>query len=407
MSNLSYKDSNLKYIFSIFIFFIFIGPSISLGPLKMYHFSVAGLLALAFFSCLKFMRVAKGELVSFLVLLAFLFVLFIKHFAFNSIDTRYFIYLFYFFITYSVFIFSRHALDLLGLERVSRIILFVSYLNFSVALLELVLGISLFGLNPLSGDFQNASSLWGNVNTNAICLLFSSVAVYYSGRKDHYFYLTILLIVYCLAIHSKLALMATVGQMCFLLMASSNKARVYFLIISVVIGSIGMIFLSNHLESLIGAISQAWHFLGNTKELKAVVESGSLESIAVRAYALSEMIQMVKGFSFLDYALGVGFGSIDISFYNETWMKTVSHFPPHFFYMEMLVYTGFSFFIFYFLQFKILSGKFCLKYCLILLPTLLSIISVSSAVYFTPYYFFLALIVYLNSSNSRRSSNVL
>ncbi|WP_162924146.1 hypothetical protein [Shewanella algidipiscicola] len=398
----NYKDRNSLFMYSIFIFFIFIGPSISLGPLKMYHFSVGVILAVAFFSCLKFMHVAKEELLSFLLLLAFLSVLFIKHLAFDTIDSRYFLYVFYFFVTYFVFTFSRQALHRLGLERVAEIIIFVSYLNFAVAFVELLLGVSIFGLNPLNGDFQNASSLWGNVNSNAICLLFSSVAVYYSGKKGHYFYLTILLIAYCLAIHSKLALMATLGQMCFLLMANSNKARVYFLIFSVIASTIGVVFLSNHLESLIEAVSRAWHFLANTQELKSVVESGSLESIAVRAYALSEMIKIVNDFGLLDFMFGVGFGIINISFYNEVWMKTVSHFPPHFFYMEMLIYSGLSFFIFYFLQFKILSGRFALKYVLILSPSLLSIISVSSAVYFTPYYFFLALIVYLSTVNSKR-----
>ncbi|WP_157577401.1 hypothetical protein [Shewanella waksmanii] len=394
ISNL--KDSRSSFILAVFMIFIFIGPSVSVGPIKLYHLITAILLVFTAFIVLRTKKVDRKDFLSVLITCFFVAYLFVKHFYFDEISLRYFVYLFYFLVTYVVYLLSFHSIKSLGLEKIANIIVVVSYFNLFLAFFELSLGISVFNFNPLGVEFQNMSSLWGNVNTNAICLLFSTVAVYYSGRRKHYFVLTLLLVLYCLAIHSKLALMATIGQMSFLVMANSYKARLYFLCGAVVVGTLTTMFLSNHIESVVNAVVQAWNFLANTEQLKAVVESGTLESIAVRAYALSEMLNILKGFNLLDYLFGIGFGSINISFYNETWMKTVSYFPPHFFYLEMIIYCGISFFAFYFIQIKVLSGKFGLKYMLILLPSFMSVISVSSVVYFVPFYFFLAMITYLN-----------
>jgi len=106
------------------------------------------------------------------------------------------------------------------------------------------------------------------------------------------------------------------------------------------------------------------------------------------------MLNIIADFSFLNWMFGIGFGNINISFINNEWGGLIEYFAPHLFYLEMTIYAGFSYYIFYFTAMKVIAGRLPWRSMLIATPTLGAIIAISSAVYFLPLYFFLAVLAF-------------
>ena len=280
-------------------------------------------------------------------------------------------------------------------DTIYKIIQTFIYLDFFMVLLEVITNVAFFNYYPLAGsEYQIGSAFWSNVNTNATALILLNTSLYFLGFKKTFYFNSVLLMMLSLIVDAKLCFIAAAGQVILMQLLASGQARVVFSTSLVIIVPIIFFAFQKQLDYVLYTLNQTLNFLSNTEALEAIVSSGNMFSVAIRAFALSEMLNIIDQFSVLNWLFGIGFGNINIAFVNNGWGGLIEHFAPHLFYLEMLIYAGFSYYLFYFITMKIVGGRVPWRSMLIAMPTLGSIVAISSAVYFLPLYFFLAVLTF-------------
>ncbi|MDP4536909.1 hypothetical protein Q3O60_11965 [Alkalimonas collagenimarina] len=396
--NLTIRKDELKLW--VFTALILVGPALSIGLLKAHLVAVFFVILILIATSLKYMKADKGMLTSCALLLSCCFIWFAVHALNGAINARYFMYLFYTVFCFMVFIASYHALSKLNNHTLTNFLFVFCSLNLLIGFVEMIVGLSFFGLNPVGDRFQIGSSFWANVNTNAYAVLIFSCAIYVLGGFKKYLFITLLLIVYCLFIHAKLVLALTAMQFVFFAMYSNPRYRIYGLLFLAIVSPVFVYLFYNNFLAIFLAAEYAVELISNDNSLKELVESGRLSSIAIRAYTLSEMTTILQNFDVWKFLFGAGFGSINISFMNNTLGVYETYYSPHFFYLEIFIFSGLLFYVMYLAAIKALSGHFGIKYFVLFSPAFAAVIAVSSAVYFPPFYFLLALVAFMAKPKS-------
>lgn len=401
-----YQSSIYPLRYVIFLALIFVGPSLGVLQLKGFHIAVGVLALIGFlYSCkVDGIDLLKARLL--MLLSSFIGVWLVIHVLQGAISARYIAYLFYFIFTFLCFYFSFRALVTLNNVTVFWLIQAFIYFDAALVLVELLLNVSFLSFYPLSGsEYQVGSAFWANVNTNAAVLILLNTSLYFLGFKKAFNVNSILIMLLSLSIDAKLCFLAAGAQLVLSQLLSSALARFLFIFCVSILIPVLIIIFHAELMYVLAALNQALELVFDTEALEAIVSSGNMFSVAIRAYALSEMFSVLSDFSFVNWLFGIGFGNLNISFVNNSWGGLVEHFSPHLFYLEVIIYAGLSFYIFYLSALTMLSKRFPWRSLLIASPTLGVIIAISSAVYFIPLYFFLASIAYWEYSNQQESLN--
>ncbi|WP_181901701.1 hypothetical protein [Thalassotalea euphylliae] len=390
-----YQPSAFPLRYAVFLLLMLIGPSFALMQLKGFHLSVVFLTVVGVLYWLR-ARAVDSKQAQLIVLLAVFMSLWLPmHLLSGAISARYFAYCFYFIFTLAIFYFSFRALITLNKKTLFRIIQTFIYIDLLVVLAEVFLNIAFFNYYPLAGsEYQVGSAFWSNMNTNAAVLVLLNSSLYFLNFNRAFYINSLPIMMLSLVVDAKLCFLAAAGQLVLAQLLASGVARVVFSIVMIVVAPILAFVFQKQLGYVLYTFNQALEFLANTEALEAIVSSGNMFSVAIRAYALSEMFEVVSKFSFLNWLFGIGFGNINISFVNNEWGGLIEYFAPHLFYLEMLIYAGFSYYVFYFYVMTILAGRIPWRSTLIALPSLGAIVAISSAVYFLPLYFFFAVLTF-------------
>jgi len=390
-----YQPSVYPVRYIIFLLLMLVGPSFALLQLKGFHLSVGflGLMGFLYWCKNDAVDIKQSYLVT--VFAGFMTIWFVMHFLSGAISVRYFTFCFYFSFTYAIFYFSFRSLISLNKESIYRLIQVFIYIDLLMVLAEVALNTAFFNFYPLAGsEYQIGSAFWSNMNTNAAVLILLNTTLYFLNFKKAFYFNSVPLMMLSLVVDAKLCFLAAAAQLVLAQLLASGVARVVFAIALVVIVPILAVLFQKQLSYVLYTFNQALDFLSNTEALEAIVSSGNMFSVAIRAFALSEMLNIINEFSLLNWLFGIGFGNINISFVNNEWGGLIEYFAPHLFYLEMIIYAGFSFYFFYFTVMTILGGRFPWRSMLIAMPSLGAIIAISSAVYFLPLYFFLAVLTF-------------
>lgn len=383
----------LRYV--VFMVFLVIGPSFAFMQLKGFHFSVGFLSLVGFLYLVRGKVLDKKQAQLIIIYGVFVCLWLFMHTMSGVISVRYITYLFYFTFTFVIFYFSFRALVSLEKRTIFNIIQGFIYVDLVLVLFEVVTNQALFNYYPLAGsDYQVGSAFWSNMNTNAAALILLNTSLYFLDFKKAFYVNSIPLMILSLIVDAKLCFIAAAGQIVLAQLMASGFARVVFSASLIILIPIISIIFQKQLSYVLYTLNQALDFLSNTEALEAIVSSGNMFSVAIRAYALSEMLNIVENFSLLNWLFGIGFGNINISFINNEWGGLIEYFAPHLFFLEMTIYAGFSYYIFYFQVMRVMGGRFPWRSMLIATPTLGAIIAISSAVYFIPFYFFLAVLAF-------------
>lgn len=384
----------------VFLSLILVGPALSLSLLKAHLLAVFFVILVMVATALKNRVADKRMLAVFTLIVSCCLFWFLLHALSGAVNTRYFVYLFYTIFCFMVFVASFYALTRLRASALSDVLFVVCCINLIIAYAELVMGISLFGLNPVGDLFQIGSSFWANVNTNAYAVLIFSSAMYLLGAFKRYLIITIMLLVYCVFIQAKLILAFTMLQFIFFIMYSNPRYRVYGFLTLALFTPLFTYFFYGNIFSIFLAVEYAAALITDEHALKELVETGRLSSVVIRAYTLSEMIATIQDFELWHFLFGQGFGTINISFMNNTLGVYETHYSPHFFFLEIFIYAGVLFYALYLISIRLLAGSFGMRYFFLLSPAFAAVIAVSSAVYFPPFYFLLALVAFLTKKRT-------
>lgn len=391
----TYQPSQYPFRYIVFLMCLLVGPSLAILQFKGFHFSFGFLLLVGALYIFKKDEIDNKKITLFITYMSFVSLWIINHVLTGSLSLRYILYLFYFTFTFGIFYFSFRLLITVPKPVIYKIIQTFIYIDLLIALLEVAANLAIFNFYPLVGsEYQVGSAFWSNMNTNAVVLILLNTSLYFLGYKKSFYINTIPLLILSLLVDAKLCFLAALGQVVLTQLMANGTARIFFAIAVVVILPVVAILFQKQLDYVLYALNQALDLLTNTKALEAIVSSGNMFSVAIRAYALSEMLNIVSGFSIVNWLFGIGFGNINISFVNNEWGGLIEHFAPHLFFLEMTIYLGFSYYLFYFIAMKVIAGRLPWRSMLIAIPTLGSIVAISSAVYFLPLYFFFAVICY-------------
>lgn len=392
----SVPDRALILLYKLFIIGLLVGPAAGAGPLKLFH----PLLLLITFVALLYVglkgKVSRSYFSVALVLFSYLVFVVATHALFGTVNARYLMYLTYVILMFLVFLNMTLAFSALNRKWVGKTFFIYALINVILGTTEFLLGMSIFGLNPLGDPYQIGASFWANVNTNALVVLICAVVVYFTYSKTCFYLLTFSLLFYCLLVDAKIIFLMSFLQLIFLTLQGRFKVMVAVLLSATVVTPFLIYFFWNNIVVSYLAVSSAFDLVRDDAAINAMVKSGSMDSIAIRAYALNIMLDMMEQFSFADWVFGAGFGSINISFYSEQMGQHMDSFSPHFFYLEMLIYSGFLFYVLYFSAIRLLTGSWCVKKFIVFSPLFAAVISISSAVYFAPLYVFFAFIVFIS-----------
>lgn len=400
----SVPDRALILLYKFLVIGLLIGPAIGAGPLKLFHPLLLLLtLITLLFVCLKG-KVARAHLNAVVLLFSFLSIVVSKHALDGAINTRYLMYLTYVILMYLVFLNMTLVFSILNKAWIGKIFFSYALINLVLGTTEFLLGVSVFGLNPLGDPYQIGASFWANVNTNALVVIICAVVVYFTFSQACFYFLIFLLLFYCLLVDAKIIFLMSLMQLIFLTLQGRFKVMLAVLLSTVFVTPFLIYFFWDNIVVSYLAVSSAFDLVRDDAAINALVESGSMDSIAIRAYSLNIMFDMVERFSLADWLFGVGFGTINISFYSEQMGRHMDSFSPHFFYLEMLIYSGAMFYLLYFFAIRLVSGSWCIKQIVLFAPLFAAVISISSAVYFAPLYIFFAFIA-VQSKNYGPVSN--
>jgi hypothetical protein len=390
-----YLPSQHPFRYIVFLMCILVGPSLAILQLKGFHIIFGFLALMGALYVVKEDKIDNKTVALFTTYIIFVSLWVVNHTLAGSLSVRYVLYLFYFTFTLGIFYFSFRLLITVSKDTIYNIIQVFIYIDLLMVLFEVITNIAVFNFYPLAGsEYQIGSAFWSNMNTNATALILLNTSLYFLGFKKTFYTNSILLMILSLIVDAKLCFIAAAGQIILIQLLASGLARVVFSASLVIILPIIFIIFQKQLDYVLYALNQALNLLSNTEALEVIVSSGNMFSVAIRAYALSEMLNIVTQFSLLNWLFGIGFGNINIAFVNNEWGGLIEHFAPHLFYFEMMIYAGFSYYIFYFITMRIVGGRLPWRSMLIAMPTLGSIIAISSAVYFLPLYFFLAILAF-------------
>ena len=389
----TYLPSQHQFRYIVFLLCILVGPSLAIIQLKGFHIIFGFLTLVGALYVLKMNELDNKKLKLFITYFGFVSIWVTNHLLTGGLSVRYVLYLFYFTFTLGIFYFSFRLLITVSKDTIYKIIQAFIYIDLLMAFLEVATNMAFFNFYPLAGsEYQVGSAFWSNMNTNAAALILLNTSLYFLGYKKSFYLNTIPILVLSLLVDAKLCVLAALGQVVLTQLMASGTARVVFGLVLVIVLPLAAIIFQKQLDYILYALNQALDLLTNTKALEAIVSSGNMFSVAIRAYALSEMINIISQFSIVNWLFGIGFGNINISFVNNQWGGLIEYFAPHLFFFEMTIYLGFSYYLFYFIIMKIIAGRLPWRSLLIAIPTLGSIIAISSAVYFLPLYFFFAVI---------------
>lgn len=390
-----YSPSEFRLRYVVFLICMLVGPSLALLQLKGFHLSFAFLLLVGTLYISKTGEIDNKKVTLLMVYFVFIAMWLVNHILVGGLSLRYITYLFYFTFTFGIVYFSFRLLVTVPKFIIYRIIQVFIYIDLFIAILEVVTNLAVFNFYPLAGsEYQIGSSFWSNMNTNVVALIMLNTSLYFLGYKKSFYLNSVPLLILSLLVDAKLCFIAILAQVVLTQLIASGTARVFFTLALVVVIPMVAVFFQQRLDYILYVLGQALDLLTNKEALEAIVSSGNMFSVAIRAYALSEMMSIVSEFSLLNWLFGIGFGNINISFVNNQWGGFIEHFAPHLFFLEMTIYLGFSYYLFYFTVLTTIAGRLPWRSMLIAMPTLGSIVAISSAVYFLPLYFFFAVISY-------------
>ena len=402
----THLPSQHQFRYVIFLICILVGPSLAILQLKGFHILFGFLTLMGILYVVKMNSIDIKKVKLLITFVTFVSIWAVNHALTGGLSVRYVLYLFYFTFTLGVFYFSFRLLTTVPKATIYKIIQAFIYLDLIIVLFEVATNVALFNYYPLAGsEYQIGSAFWSNMNTNATALILLNTSLYFLGFKKTFYVNSVLLMMLSLIVDAKLCFIAAAGQVVLMQLLASGLARVVFSASLIIIVPIIFFAFQKQLDYVLYTLNQALNFLSNTEALEAIVSSGNMFSVAIRAYALSEMLNVISQFSILNWLFGIGFGNINIAFVNNEWGGLIEYFAPHLFYLEMLIYAGFSYYLFYLIIMKIVAGRFPWRSMLIAMPTLGSIVAISSAVYFLPLFFFLAVLTYWEYEQLNQENN--
>ncbi len=388
-----YQPSLYQLRYIVFFIFLLLGPSLALFELRAVHLTFCFLLLTGCLYILKHRLLDKKVFLLLATYFLFLFLWIVNHAVLGGFSLRYIAYCYYFTFTFFIFYFSFRTLITVPRIIIRNVIQVFICINILIAIAEIFIGISFFAFNPLAGtEYQIGSSFWANVNTNAVALILLNTSLYFLGYKKHFYINAIPILIFCFLVDAKLCILALVGQLVVAQLIANATARVFFAVAIVIITPVILFVFQKQLNVVFLTLIQAFSFFENSDLLAKIVSSGDVSSVVIRAFALSEMLNQIYDFSLTNLLFGIGFGNLNISFVNNKWGGLVEYFSPHLFYLEIIIYLGISYYVFYFMVMKIVAGRLPWRSILIATPTLGSVVAISSAVYFLPLYFFLAVL---------------
>lgn len=362
-------------------------------------------LLLYYLTALKAKFISKRTLSVTLIFSTFISAWLLKHLFFDGLDARYFLYFSYFIITFFIFILAIELFSTLSKQTVINLLFFVSLFTLFLATVEFVLNFSLLTLIPLSGSgHQIGGGAWSNVNTNIVSVFIASMAILLLGDKKRFYALACYALLLGIALDAKIGVLCILLQLAVIALLQSSLARIAALFFMAIIVPVLLFAFSEQVGVIYRALIKANDLLAQPELIRDLAESGQMFSSAIRIYALLVMFDALETFNALDWLLGQGLGSINIQFKNVNWNEPVEYFSPHFFYIEMLVYMGLAYYLFYYCVIKAYVQRFPWRQLLFTAPVWGSVVAISSAVYYPPIYLFLALLVYQQMTKELRET---
>lgn len=375
------------------ILFVFLGPTFGFLELKAFHLFLAFILLCWLLLLLRNKKLARQDFLFLGIVFVSCSIYLVYAVAMNMITGRYIQYFYYYVVALLVFFFSSQAIKKSSNKNIYVFLQIYIFFNVFIAFCELILNLSIFSYYPFAGtDYQVGSSFWANVNTNVVVLMIASSTMFFIGYKRSALFNFLPIFTLAAAVDAKLCILGMIGQILFFLLYSNSRLRMWFFILSTLLLPLFYLAFTPYFNAASIAVIRGWELLSQPEVLQKIVSSGNLYSIAIRAYALSEMLRMLSDFEWYNWLFGGGFGSINVSFTNNKWGGEVNFFSPHFFYLEILVYGGFFYYFVLFNLMKVVHESVPWKAIIISLPLLGSVVAISSAVYFMPLYFYLAVI---------------
>lgn len=381
-------------------------PLLGLAQLKFFILVIGLAFVLYYLTALKTKFITRRTYRVTILLFAFLSFSLLKHLYFGELSARYFLYLSYFLLTLFIFLFSIEVYKLLPKNVVIAIFFYTAAATLLLAGIEFVLGFSLLTLLPLTGDgHQVGGGIWSNVNTNIVTVLFAAMSVFLLGSKTKFYVLTATALPIAFVLDAKIAILCILMQYMFIALVQSRWARIGVIAFIFIITPILYAVFYEQITIIGKTLVQATDLIAQPELVRSLAESGEIFSSAIRVYALLIMFDMMSLFGPMDWLFGAGWGSINITFKNINWNEPVEYFSPHFFYIEVLVYAGLSYYLFYYLLIKSYVKSLPWGKLLFTAPVFISIVAISSAVYYPPIYLFLGLLVYQQNQKEIEHSN--
>lgn len=373
---------------------ILFGPGLGIGPLRLY---IPAILFLSFVFGLHFIKrrqtvMPKSYFNALAIFSIFSLFMLVAHLFTGKINARYFLYFYYYLFTFLVFLISFWLLSKVDKSKLTRFITFGILSCVVLAILEVAIGISLISSIPiLSPDFEPGSGFWGNPNTNIVALLIFNSYFYFSGLQSRYFLFSLLLIILGLMISARIGVLMILLQCLFFI--GSERVSIRFILLALFFAAAPIFIFVFHeqLRIIVAGFGKAFVLFSDSQLVTNMAESGQTDSLVIRGYSLFEMLKQIGSFTWHEWVFGSGFGQLNLVINNSKLGGPIEYFSPHFFYLEIFVYAGLAYYLMFAFAMRSLAGKFPLKTIILLLPCFASIVAISSAVYFVPMYFLLAL----------------
>jgi hypothetical protein len=392
------KSLNLLSIASGFaLLSILFGPGLGIGAIRL--FIPATLFLVFVFGIYTINQrntiMPKSYFNALAIFVFFSLWIFFAHLFTGKVNTRYFLYFYYYLFTFLVFLISFWLLSEIEKVKLTRIVTFGVLSCLILAGLEVVIGVSLISMVPLlSSDFEPGSGFWGNPNNNIVALLIFNSYLYISGSKNRYFFFSFLLIILGLMVSARIGVLMILLQCLFFI--GSERALMRFILLSLflAVSPIFIFLFRDQLMVIVVGFGQAFELFSDSQLLTNMAASGQTDSLVIRGYNLFEMLREIANFSWYEWLFGTGFGQLNLVINSSNLNRTIEYFSPHFFYLEIFVYAGFAYYAMFAFAMTSLASKLPLRSVMLLMPCFASIVAISSAVYFVPMYFLLALVCF-------------
>lgn len=337
----------MKIINGVLLFTILLGSSVSLFGIRPHLIAIPFSIIYIFYS--------RKFLVSHILIILTLLIISIvgaSAGAFLSYE-RYYEYSFYLIvglIYFEVgFLFSRNS-------HFSDIIFFISIFSFIVILIQYLGG----DLSFMLSEHQSYSGLYGNVNDNAVFILLLGIILWGGGHKSAKWIL-FLGFFYSLCLDRRLVLLSYI-IFYFLNIYRASKNSFYFL--SFLVVSFFIYFLSG-LDLI--------HFRNIN------FDSADINSSSARLMLLQDFFRQLEQSSLFQLIFGHGLGQLNVIWPYDGTQWASLHFTPleYYYYLGVIVMPLFLCFLCY--NFRVF------------IPIFFAILSMSSTIYFIPFYFFLGI----------------